>query len=310
MTTMLELQTYYAKLLIMQYVGKPRAFATIKTQVTPLLMPQVSKQTISFTTAPASGVFVLSYDGVSSASINWNDSASTIQTKLRAITGLGSITVEGEIADLSFVVTFVGVEPPAELLVLVSSTIDSGDPAIDETDVSLPLAVQDGFNITGDNVAVGDQLDVIGQYVGVERSGQGLTQVITLNDADFLTLIKLGIARNSLGSSLSEIQDILNFFFPNQILVFDYRNMVMSYMLSTSIGSSDLVELFIAQGLLPRPMAVQISVVVYAPTINNFFGFVSYQLPIAVNNKPFNTYEDYDMDAPWLTYQDTIIVGA
>lgn len=40
MSTTQQLIDYYANLLIKQYLGKPRAFATIQTVVTPFLMPQ------------------------------------------------------------------------------------------------------------------------------------------------------------------------------------------------------------------------------------------------------------------------------
>lgn len=43
MTTQ-ELIDYYANLLIMQYIGKPRAYATIQTLVTPVVMDQLPAQ--------------------------------------------------------------------------------------------------------------------------------------------------------------------------------------------------------------------------------------------------------------------------
>jgi hypothetical protein len=46
----------------------------------------------------ASGSFVVNYNGDTSAAINWNDSISTIQSKVQAITGLTSALVTGSIA--------------------------------------------------------------------------------------------------------------------------------------------------------------------------------------------------------------------
>lgn len=305
MTTTLELIDYYADLLILQYHGDNSNSAAIRTLVNPVVMPQTSTQEISFATAPASGAFVLDYDGHLSASINWNDSNATIQTKIQAVTGLGSVTVAGEIATLSLVVTFTGVAPPAVLLLLHSSTLNV-TPTIAETDLILPLAVQAGFNLTGDNTAVGAQLDILGKYTGVTRTGRGFSTQITLDDADFLTLIQVAIIKNSSGSSLSEIQALIHQFFNGEILVFDYQTMRMSYLISTTVGSTDLVQLFVSEKLLPVPMAVGVSVI-YFPVVTEFFNFRTYDAP-AVNGNPFNDYTDYQTDWPWLSYANAVVI--
>src|ERR1017187_2134953 len=124
MTTQ-ELINYYANLLILQYIGKTNAYATIQALVTPIIMDQ------------------------------------------------------------------------------------------------LPLLVQSAFNMDGS--AVGVQLDVLGKYAGVVRSGYGLTgQPITLDDADFFTFIQVAILTNSAGSDLSTIQNLLHTYFPEELLVFDH----------------------------------------------------------------------------------------
>ncbi len=308
--TTYELTQYYANLLILQYLGSLRAYATVQQTVTPVIMPQVSVQTITFPAVPASGVFTLSYNGNSTANINWNDTFTTIQGKLQAVTGLGSVTVLGSISAGLLTVTFTGVTPPALPLVLVTNTLlTSGSasvvPVILETDETLPLAVQDAFNLSGSNPAVGVQLDIIGKYAGVSRNGTGLQgQPITLNDADFLTLILFAIITNNAGSSLQTIQELLNAFFPNEVLVFDYQNMRMSYLISSTIGSQNLIQLFVTEKLLPKPMAVALSVAV-APIITSFFGFRTYDLA-PVNAKPFNTYDVYNMTWSWLTYADGV----
>lgn len=213
MSTTQELIDYYANLLILQYLGKPKAYATIQNLVTPVIMDQ------------------------------------------------------------------------------------------------LPSQVENAFNLSGDDVAVGVQLDVIGKYAGVVRTGYGfLGQPISLDDDDFLSLIKLAITRNNADASLATIQSLLATFFPpGGILVFDYQNMQMSYMISSMVGSQELIQLFITEGLLPRPLGVSIPLIIYAPVINTFFGFRTYELP-AVNSSPCNTYEDYQMDRPFLTYEDAIII--
>lgn len=171
---------------------------------------------------------------------------------------------------------------------------------------SLPIAVQNAFNLTGTNLAVGKQLDILGKYAGVTRTGNGFTGSITLDDADFRSLIKLAIITNSSGSDLSTIETLLNEFFPNgEILVFDYKNMRLSYIISSAVGSQDLVQLFITEGLLPKPMGVQLSTVIYVPDTKNFFGFRTYSAP-ANNAKPFNTYSNFSLLWRWLTYQDGV----
>lgn len=307
-TTPREIVEYYKSLLIYQYVNKPKASATIEALASQVICPQTSVQTISFSLAPDSGAFVLSYDGESSASINWNDSASTIQTTLRAITGLSSITVTGAIADQLLTVTFVGVIPPALSLVVESNTLTSSGSDVDitiaETDVTLPLAVLNGYNIIeGTDIAVGAQLDVIGKYVGVSRSGSGFTAPITLDDSDFIQLIRMAIIKNSAGSSLSEIQAFIYQFFAGQMFVYDSKLMFLTFVISSSVGSQDLVQLFVTEGLLPVPMACGYAVV-YGPSAE-YFSFRTYTHAAAAGF-PFNTYTSYDLASPWLTYENVL----
>lgn len=145
------------------------------------------------------------------------------------------------------------------------------DPVIME---QLPVAVQNAFSL---DTAVGVQLDVLGKYQGVVRNGMGFDGPITLNDSDFRVFIKLAIATNQSGSSLYDIQNILNIFFPGSILVFDHQNMRMSYFIDSDIGSQDLIQLFITEGLLPKPMGVQLAAPIYAADLK-FFGMPSAQV--------------------------------
>lgn len=306
--TTLELLEYYANLLIIQYAGKFKAFGTIETFVAPVLMPQTSVQTIAFSDVPTSGQFSLEFNDSTSSLIDWNSSTADIQTIIRSLGDLSAAVVTGSIAEKLLTVTMVGALAPADLFVVEANTLQASSIdvilTVAETDLSLPLAVQDGFNLVGDSTAVGAQLDVLGKYTGVTRTGIGFTTQITLDDADFLQLIKLATVTNNAGSSLLDIQTILHNFFPDEILVFDHLNMRMSYLISQSVGSQDLVQLFITENLIPRPMAVAVSII-YAPIIETFFGFRTYEAP-AVLASPFNTYADYETDRPWLTYLDAV----
>lgn len=301
-----ELVEYYVNLLIKQYRDKPKARATIAAQATPIIMPQTTVQEIQFREAPGAGAFVLSYNGVTLSAINWNDSSSTIQTLFRAQPGLDDITVTGAISDLKLVVTFIGVPTVAELFELVSSTLDTGSPILIETDETLPLAVQNGFNLTGDNTAVGVQLDILAKYLGVKRTAAYNQSQITLSDDDFLTLMLFAARRNTMGSSLADIWQLIEDFFPDQISVYDYRNMFMSYFIDSAIGSQDLPRMLLAQDLLPRPMTVGLSVI-YAPfNPNSFFAMRTYTTDQPAGSSTMNTYTNYETDKPWLSYKYAI----
>lgn len=312
--TPLELATYYAALLVKQYRLLPKAMAHVKLLVGQAIMCQTTTQDIAFSGVPASGTFELQWVGLgydpnaNAITINWDDSSATIQGKLQALTGLGTVTVLGSISAKLLTVTFIGVPPPAELLVVEDNSLETSGSAavlvgVVETDIILPIAIQDGFNIDSSlgPVAVGAQLDIIGKYQGVTRSGQGFNGPVTLDDTDFLTLIQFAIIRNSAGSDLSSVQQMIFQFFSGEVLVFDYRNMRMSFLISASVGSQSLIQLVVNEGLLPVPMAVA-SAVIYFPDITQFFGFVTYDDPTPFNNTPFNTYDSYSDSAPWLSY--------
>ena len=173
----------------------------------------------------------------------------------------------------------------------------------------LPAQVQGAFNLTsGPNgpVAQGVQLDILGKYVGVTRSGyspQGFP--ITLNDADFISLLNFAIVKNNSGSSLAAIQNEMQSLFAGAVFVFDYQSMHMSYLIKSTVGTQNLILLLISEGLLPKPMGVSLALVIYAPIIDAFFGFRTYEVP-ANKVSPFNTYSDYKSGTPWLSYANAI----
>lgn len=167
----------------------------------------------------------------------------------------------------------------------------------------LPLAVQDAFAVP---TAIGVQLDVLGKYAGVSRNQYDFSGPVTLDDDDYRKLIQIQIIQNSSGSSLATIQQLLQTFFPDVIQVYDYQDMTMDYFFLSTIGSQQLAEVFIEGGFLPRPMAVRLRGTIVHPTIDNFFGFRTYYGP-GENVNPFNSYADYQMDWPWLSYQNALV---
>lgn len=139
----------------------------------------------------------------------------------------------------------------------------------------LPISLQNAFSI---DTAVGVQLDTIGKYFNVSRTGTTFTGTITLNDSDFRQLIRFAIIKNTSKSTLYDIQNLIQQFFPDDFVVFDTKSMSLSYYFSSTIGSQDLAEMIALQGLLPVPMAVGVSALIYAAVINNFFGMIGYEV--------------------------------
>lgn len=76
--------------------------------------------------APVAGTFKFQYGGVKSAAINYNDSAASVQTKLRAIAGLSLAVVTGTVGNTSFSVELTQVHQPTALTV-VDSTLEDVD---------------------------------------------------------------------------------------------------------------------------------------------------------------------------------------
>ena len=308
-----SLISYYKSLLILQYLNKTKASGTVGALAGAAILPQSSIQVITFPLAPTSGTFVLNYDALgSTAAINWNDSAGTIQTKLQAVSGLSAVIVTGSIASQSLTIT--NTSQLIYLLSISANSLVNGATSIapvvttqqSSTDTTLPFSVLNGFNLTGSNIAIGKQLDIIGEYIGVSRSAFSfLGTSITLSDADFLTLIQIAIIQNNGLSSLYNIQALLHTYFPGEVLVFDYQNMQMSYLISSAIGSQNLIQVLVTEGLLPAPMGVQVAWPIYAAIITTFFGFRTYLLA-ASNSSPFNTYSSYQTNRPWLSYANGV----
>lgn len=167
----------------------------------------------------------------------------------------------------------------------------------------LPLSVLNAFDL---DTATGVQLDLLGSYAGITRRYLLGSTASFLNDDDFRSLIKLAIIVNTSFSSLYKIQSVLFTFFKTDILLFDFKNMRLSYFVDSSIGSIDLIISAIQNNLLPKPMGVQLASVIYALNIDSFFGYVSYEIPTQINASPYNTYEDYELDRPFLRYEDAI----
>lgn len=175
---------------------------------------------------------------------------------------------------------------------------------------NLPLAVRDAYNIDPDlgAVAVGKQLDVIGNIVGVKRDALVVKGGEELTDLDFLTLIRLRIVLNSATSSLKDIDDLLLQYMGNALIAFDNENMSMSYFFNSSLGSPALARAFVELGMLPRPMGVQLSSLVYGGGLENAYGWGTYDSPPAAGVTGLNDYDNFNASSPYITYDDSIIL--
>ena len=78
----------------------------------------------------------------------------------------------------------------------------------------------------------------------------------------------------------------------------------MSYFFDSDLGSSDLAEIVVTMGMLPRPIGVGIAVIC-APSIDNWFGLRTYRVA-GYNNSGLNTYTSYHEDRHWLNYGDCL----
>jgi Protein of unknown function (DUF3383) len=101
----------------------------------------VATEQWAFSGIAASGTFVANWNGHASAAINWNDSASAIQTKLQAIPGLTGITVSGSIASETVSISMGGVygAAPAAFTFTSNSLMTSAPASITITN-SIPTA--------------------------------------------------------------------------------------------------------------------------------------------------------------------------
>lgn len=84
---------------------------------------RVEEQTITMGGTISSGTYTLTYGTATTANINWNDTASTVQTRLRALSGLASVTVTstGNNPNFVFTVRFEGVNQNATTLTATNS---------------------------------------------------------------------------------------------------------------------------------------------------------------------------------------------
>lgn len=161
------------------------------------------------------------------------------------------------------------------------------------------LDMVNGFDL---ETAVGKQLDIIGKYIGLKRQVKvniGDSDTNILNDDQYRILLKLKLVQNTNFSSTAQIREALYALFPNEIRLFDSRTMVYDYQLSTLFN--DLVNVIIAEELLPLPMGVGYNINV-VPDLLELYGYYGYD---GLNDNP-NGYSSYTdgFRGKYLSYGD------
>lgn len=148
------------------------------------------------------------------------------------------------------------------------------------------------------DTAVGAQLDILGEYVDVDRFYlvDGVLQ--NLSDDDYRTLIKLKAISNTSNLSHKELDDSLYDFFGNTIRMDSDGEMKMTYFVPKN--KTDLIQAAIQKQVLPRPMGVQCNYIIEYE--KNFFGFCTYNDTTHAYRTGFRTYDDPDKEGEVLTY--------
>lgn len=161
------------------------------------------------------------------------------------------------------------------------------------------LDIVNGFNL---DTAVGKQLDTLGKYIGLNRKVKvniGSSDTNILTDEQYRILLKLKLVQNTNFSSTAQIRAALYELFPNDIRLFDPRTMTYEYQLSTLFN--DLVNVIIAEELLPLPMGVGYNINV-VPDLLAIYGYYGYD---GLNDNP-NGYSSYTdgFKGKYLSYGD------
>lgn len=136
-------------------------------------------QSIVLSGTPASGAYTLNHGADATSSLAYNANAATIQTALRLLTGLGSVTVTGSDA-AGFVVTFLGLDgPTSNLTVSPNTVLDSLSNPIVFTVATLTVGVSAAAGLTACLVFAASYA---GRALSIDFSGSNTTITMHLKD--------------------------------------------------------------------------------------------------------------------------------
>lgn len=126
--------------------------------------PVVAQQLISFSEVPASGNYKLKYGANTSGAIAFDDNAAAVQTALRLLSGLSSVTVTGDTTE-GFTVVFTGVSGPASLLVVMDDSLQTAEP--ENVTVTVATTVPGTIESTETLAAAITRTEDLVQYFGI-----------------------------------------------------------------------------------------------------------------------------------------------
>ena len=156
-----------------------------------------------------------------------------------------------------------------------------------------------GFDI---ETAVGKQLDILGEYIGVDRYYLEDNEVKVLDDEDYRIILKLKAICNTSNLSHKSLDDSLYDFFSNSVRMDSVGNMEMTYFVPKD--KTPVILAAIQKEVLPRPMGVRCSYVIEYD--KKFFGFCTYADQTSVYKTGFRTYNDPTKTGEMLTYSKRI----
>lgn len=120
-----------------------------------------SEQTLTLSGIPASGEFKITYNGETSAAIDWNDSNGDINTIVQAVPGLENCTVTGTALLQELVFDLSSVATIYSLIAVVDNTLQTSAPAAitfsydaNYTDTLEPASKQNQFLVSYDNTII------------------------------------------------------------------------------------------------------------------------------------------------------------
>lgn len=159
--------------------------------------------------------------------------------------------------------------------------------------------VTNGFDI---ETAVGKQLDILGEYIGVDRYYTEDGEIKVLDDEDYRIILKLKAISNTSNLSHKSLDESLYDFFKNSIRMDSVGNMEMTYFVPKN--KTPIILAAIQKEVLPRPMGVRCSYIIEYD--KKFFGFCTYENQSSVYKTGFRTYNDPDKQGEMLTYDKRI----
>lgn len=164
---------------------------------------------------------------------------------------------------------------------------------------SLIQEVTNGFDL---NTAVGKQLDILGKYIGLDRSYIKDGAVSLLSDEDYRLLLKLKVVCNTSDYSHKNIDESLYEAFGTEIRMDSEGNMEMTYFIPAE--AVDVIEAAVQKGVLPKPMGVNLNYVIEYN--KKFFAFCTYRDQSAVYKTGFRDYNNPDKEGEMFTYNKRI----